>query len=359
MKKKIAKIKNNSLVFSSFKLESNALIPVGMPSFDQWVKCGEFIRRAEGSVHFWIGDWLNYGEDRWGEMYSQVIEDTGFNYGTLANDKYVASRIDFSRRRENLTFSHHQEVASYEPKDQNDLLEKAEKMGLSVRKLRKEKYRILLENERVGKRTDKGIILGDTVKELKKLSDLSIDCVITELAYSDEALKISLQKIDEVLIELIKKVKMNSHLYFFVARKKCWNAVSLVERYFDIKNILVWDKQEITGGSSGDIDANYGEQYELVIFASKGRRMLNGDERPSNVIPCFGVNKPSAQNEKPKKLIKQLIENSTKKGEVVLNPFVSCGEICQIAKEMGRAYVGITEDRGIYNLANKRLTRQK
>ena len=45
---------------------------------------------------------------------------------TLANEKYVSSRFEISRRRESLSFSHHSEVAALEPKQQDDWLDKAE-----------------------------------------------------------------------------------------------------------------------------------------------------------------------------------------------------------------------------------------
>lgn len=55
-----------------------------------------------------LGDWLNYGENAYGEMYSQVMDETGFSLQTLTNDKYVASKIEIYRRREILSWSHHE-----------------------------------------------------------------------------------------------------------------------------------------------------------------------------------------------------------------------------------------------------------
>ena len=73
-----------------------------------------------------IGDWLVYGEHTYGEMYAQALDATGFSYGTLANQVYVAQRFDFSRRRENLSFSHHQEVAALPPEEADELLDRAD-----------------------------------------------------------------------------------------------------------------------------------------------------------------------------------------------------------------------------------------
>jgi len=46
---------------------------------------------------------------------------------TLTNFKYVSDHVEISRRRENLTWAHHQEVAALEPTEQKLWLDKAEK----------------------------------------------------------------------------------------------------------------------------------------------------------------------------------------------------------------------------------------
>jgi len=63
-------------------------------------------------MQWWLGDWLNYGERQYGEMYSQAIEEVNLDYGTLRNFKYVSSRIELSRRRDKLSWFHHREVAA-------------------------------------------------------------------------------------------------------------------------------------------------------------------------------------------------------------------------------------------------------
>jgi hypothetical protein len=104
-------------------------------TFDQWVQAGRFLYDLRRSVHWWIGDWLNVGEAYFGEMYAQGIEATGFDYGTLANDKWIASRIEPSRRRENLSFAHHAAVASLEPSHADTLLIIAETDRLTSKEL--------------------------------------------------------------------------------------------------------------------------------------------------------------------------------------------------------------------------------
>lgn len=105
-------------------------------TFDEWQAIGNTLQQVSASLKWWIGDWLNYGEHRWGDMYTQAIEITGWEYQTLANAKSVCNKVDFYRRRENLKFSHHAEVASLESEVQTALLLQAEVEGWSVRRLR-------------------------------------------------------------------------------------------------------------------------------------------------------------------------------------------------------------------------------
>lgn len=112
------------------------MTPNGNPTFEQWCDVWKFIQKASGAVHFWIGDALNYGEQKFGEMYTQAMETTGFDYQTLADDKYVASKVPISRRRDQLSFSSHREVAALPPEKQEELLERAEQEGLHSKDLR-------------------------------------------------------------------------------------------------------------------------------------------------------------------------------------------------------------------------------
>jgi len=133
---KTLKMVDNIPVVSGFRLEKGGLVPVGEPTFEQWATCGAFLKNASGAVHFWIGDWLNFGEDKWGEMYAQAVEDTGYAIQTLMNDKWVAGRVKSLDRRENLPYSHHVEVANLEPEEQKELLDRAEREHLDVRSFR-------------------------------------------------------------------------------------------------------------------------------------------------------------------------------------------------------------------------------
>jgi len=63
------------------------------------------------SAQWWLGDWVMFGEQRYGEKHAQAIEATGYSYQTIANAKWIAGKFEFSERTENLTWYHHMNVA--------------------------------------------------------------------------------------------------------------------------------------------------------------------------------------------------------------------------------------------------------
>lgn len=116
-------------------------------TYPEWVQILGSLKLMKGAVHFWIGDALNYGEGKFGEQFSQVLDGLDYEYGTLQNDKWVSGRIPPSRRREKLTFAHHQEVADLMPEDQEKMLDDAESKGLNTKDFRAHvrRYKMMLD----------------------------------------------------------------------------------------------------------------------------------------------------------------------------------------------------------------------
>jgi len=59
--------------------------------------------------------------------------------------------------------------------------------------------------------------------------------------------------------------------------------------------------------------------------------------------------------EKPIELMKKLIENSTNKGEVVLDPFMGTGATIIASIQSNRKYIGIEIDEHYYNIVQDRI----
>ncbi|HEX8066930.1 MAG TPA: hypothetical protein VF520_10425 [Thermoleophilaceae bacterium] len=103
-----------------------------------WDDEGRRLGAVSRGVGWWVGDWLRYGNARFGERYVRAARLTGYDVQTLMNMVYVTSRFDPSRRREELSFSHHAELAALEPAEQERWLSHASSERLSVRCLREE-----------------------------------------------------------------------------------------------------------------------------------------------------------------------------------------------------------------------------
>lgn len=105
--------------------------------FVHWVRQGRWLGAVGRGCGWWIGDWIRYGNARYGEKYEAAARITGYDVHSLMNMAYVASRVDPSRRREHLSFSHHAELAAL-PSDEQELwLNRIESEQLSVRALRR------------------------------------------------------------------------------------------------------------------------------------------------------------------------------------------------------------------------------
>jgi N6-adenosine-specific RNA methylase IME4 len=106
-------------------------------SFEEWERTGLLLGRISRACQWWIGDWLNYGERRYGEKYAQALDATGLDYSTLTGMAWVAKSVETCRRRQTLPWSHHAEVAALDPAEQDEWLARAEAERLSVHNLRR------------------------------------------------------------------------------------------------------------------------------------------------------------------------------------------------------------------------------
>lgn len=130
-------------------------------TFDEWDSLGQKLAPIGKSIGFIIGDWINYGEGRYGEKYEEALERTGLVYQTLRDFSYVARKVEMSLRNDNLDFSQHRVVAKLKTDDEKEYwLSMADKHDLSVRRLRKSINfgRLATEKEVQGDPADKGVV---------------------------------------------------------------------------------------------------------------------------------------------------------------------------------------------------------
>jgi len=104
--------------------------------YDKWSRIVLKLEEVGKAHMWWIGDALNYGERCFGEIWAQVVDDTGYSVNTVKAAMYVSSRVSPERRREELSFGHHQVVASLDPDAQTRWLTLAVNRGWSIADLR-------------------------------------------------------------------------------------------------------------------------------------------------------------------------------------------------------------------------------
>lgn len=212
------------------------------------------------------------------------------------------------------------------------------------------------------------LLLGDCRTALQCLPNASVDCIITDppygINYQSRSRTLALTRIandnaqayallDQALTLASQKLKHDRHIYVFTTWQAFAPMAEIVRKYFTLKNVLVWAKNNRT---IGDLKGNYGYQYELILYAHKGRRHLFGS-RDANILSFKKVSTRAMQHptEKPVKLLEYLIAKSTLAGEVVLDMFAGSGTTCLAARHLHRAYIGIEVEPAWYEVANKRL----
>jgi hypothetical protein len=122
-----------------------ALVFCGELTFDRWKTFGQELSQSDRtltqssrSMQWWIADWWCYGKHNYGERKAKLEAKKlfGRKFQTLANYGSCARNVETSRRREDLSVSHHMEVTKLKPEEQTRWLATAAQEGLSVSALR-------------------------------------------------------------------------------------------------------------------------------------------------------------------------------------------------------------------------------
>ncbi len=323
----------------SFEFGDIGLRVVGDPTFNEWLQCGQLLLTANRAIQFWVGDWLNYGEQRWGEMYTQAIDMTGYDYQTLANEKYIASRIDFYRRRENLSFSHHAEVAALPPEEQDYWLDKAESEGLTRSELRRliKTQKALSDKSEVSAEGNVKVYCGDILDVAPCIHDVDLILADPPLdverdKFGDEYLTLTLQWLDTC----IDTLRDEYTLFWFCSPKY----VSGVEKMINdegliVQSRIVWHHPDALSGHATRY--NFQSSWDMVFHC--GNRPLNFISDSRLDVQTFEMSSEDVKvhpSQKPIALIRWLLRWASCDGDTILDPFAGKGVTGQVCKELGR-----------------------
>lgn len=173
-----------------------------------------------------------------------------------------------------------------------------------------------------------------------------------EIANDDNILD-ALELFGDVMSPLIAKMQPNADAYVFTRWDMMHPWKSAMEDLgLQVPMQLIWNKGD---PGMGDLDANWGCGYEVILYGKKGRRPL--PKRRGAVISIDKV--PPQQmvhpTEKPVALMKLLMTMSSHEGDFVVDPFSGSGAVSVAAKDLGRDSLAMDMDEEYVTIGNKRL----
>lgn len=156
---------------------------------------------------------------------------------------------------------------------------------------------------------------------------------------------------DGILAEMHRVMKQNSAIYVCIDYRNYARIYPLIEKYFTIKNCIVWDKMSIGMGAS------YRFQHEFIIYAVKGKPALNFVKR--NVPDIWHCKRESGKykhpTQKPLELMKLPIEYSSNRGDLVLDPFAGSFTTALACKQLDRNFISSEIDVKYCEIGKQRL----
>jgi site-specific DNA-methyltransferase (adenine-specific) len=215
---------------------------------------------------------------------------------------------------------------------------------------------------------------GDCLKVMKTINDGTIDLIVTDPPYlinyktnrrkdkeHDFCSVIKNDNNPELISNYIKEcyriMKDNTAMYMFCNCDKVdYFKQELENSGFKIKNMIIWVKNNWT---AGDLQAQFGKQYEIIFLVNKGRCLFKG-KRITDVWNFNRVvgKKQLHQNQKPIELIEQCIQKHSDEGDLVFDGFMGSGTTGVACVNTNRNFIGIELDETYFNIAKERIEKE-
>jgi site-specific DNA-methyltransferase (adenine-specific) len=237
------------------------------------------------------------------------------------------------------------------PQLADDILAGKTTIEENKKKEKKEKYEAKLEEFKAepSKKNDKyDLYHGSCLEYIPILEDASIDLLLTDPPYGmdfksgwvDKS-KIQNDKIEDttilfesVLSSVKSKLKDDAHIYIFGNIYYMEDIKPIIEKYYKIENIIIWDRKIIGMGNL----KSYGPSFDVIYFCSNLKwKDLNG-VRERDILQFERVSPSNLKHptEKPLDLLKFLIKKSSKENDTILDPFAGGGSTIIAGMELNR-----------------------
>lgn len=158
-------------------------------------------------------------------------------------------------------------------------------------------------------------------------------------------------KISEYLHEFYRILKDGTHCYIMC------NHTNLIDFMYEIRlskfhfvKSLIWDKCNKIAGQY------YMNSFEYILMLRKGKGRPVNDCSVPDIIRCPNIktkinNENIHDSQKPCSLFELLINQSTKSGDIVLDPFIGSGTTALACLITNRKFIGIEKDVEYFNLS--------
>lgn len=229
------------------------------------------------------------------------------------------------------------------------------------------------------------IINGDSLKEMKSITDETIDLIITDPPYNlnknygnnKDNLEFNeyLQFTKEWITECKRVLKKTGTIYVFMGFRYISYIYDILSREMDMNfvNWIAWHYTQGIGKTKGfsprhdDIlmfskTAKYNFYLDNIRVPQKYYRSINnmrganpGDVWEFSHVHYCNENRQNHPTQKPEGLIERMVLASSKEGDTVLDPFSGSGTTLRVCQQLERNCIGIEVNPEYVEMSEKRL----
>ncbi len=246
------------------------------------------------------------------------------------------------------------------------------------------------------------ILIGDSIANMRKLPDASVDCIFADPPYNlqlgGELLRPDHSLVDAVdddwdkfsdfaaydqfsydwLREAKRLLKPDGCLWVIGSYHNIFRVGAILQNLgFWILNDIIWCKSNPMPNFRG---MRFTNAHETMIWAApspdarpcfnyEAMKNMNDEKQMRsdwNLPICSGKERRRDDEgnklhptQKPESLLYRVITSSTKPGDVILDPFFGSGTTGAVAKKLGRHYIGLERDEYYARYAEKRIAEIK
>ena len=214
--------------------------------------------------------------------------------------------------------------------------------------------------------------LGDCFEGLKSIPDKSIDLVVTDPPYkistkgagimrkknirTYDAIEPIASGYDERIIPELIRVMKKINIYIWLSHAQLLPTLNLfVNEYKCNYTVIAWHKTSCPPFCNN----NYLKDSEYCIHFRERGVPIYGDYQTKKTYYVTGINRDKDQYKhptiKPLQIITNMIINSSREGDTVLDPFIGSGTTGVACMQTGRNFIGFEIDPTYYQIAQKRI----